>query len=169
MLEPAGAAPRSPGVKPAVCARGILPDVRAYHRELTVDTRGFGHVIDLSADIANWLVEIRAGDGLLNVFVPGSTAAVSTIEYEDGALRDLDEALEAIAPSDREYHHDRRWKDGNGFSHLRAALVGPSLTVPVADGTAVTGTWQQVVVVDCDNRPRRRRVVLSFVGSRADV
>ena len=99
---------------------------------------------------------------------PGSTAAVTTIEYEDGALRDLDEALESIAPTDREYHHDRRWGDGNGFSHLRAALVGPSLTVPVVAGSAVTGTWQQVVVVDCDNRARRRRVVLSFLGSTTE-
>jgi secondary thiamine-phosphate synthase enzyme len=134
------------------------------HAELEIDTRGHGHTIDLSSEIDRWLVEIRARDGILGVFVPGSTAAVTTIEYEDGALRDLHEALEAIAPSDREYHHDRRWGDGNGFSHLRAALLGPSLTLPVADGGPIRGTWQQVVVVDCDNRTRRRRVVLSFVG-----
>ena len=90
---------------------------------------------------------------------------MTTIEYEDGALKDLDEALESIAPSDREYHHDRRWGDGNGFSHLRAALLGPSVTLPVAAGSAVRGTWQQVVLVDCDNRARRRRVVFSYVGT----
>lgn len=138
--------------------------MHVHHSELVVETRGHGHAIDLSPKIEAWLAELGGRDGLLNIFVPGSTAAVTTIEYEDGALQDLHEALETIAPSDSEYHHDRRWGDGNGFSHLRAALLGPSVTVPVAAGSTVRGTWQQVVVVDCDNRPRRRRVVLSFVG-----
>jgi len=138
--------------------------MQVHHCELVIETRGHGHVIDLSPEVENWLAELGAGDGIVNVFVPGSTAAVTTIEYEVGALRDLDEALETMAPSHREYHHDRRWGDGNGFSHLRAAMLGPSLTVPVAAGSSVRGTWQQVVVVDCDNRARRRRVVLSFVG-----
>ena len=129
-----------------------------------VETRGHGHVVDLSPEVERWLAELGAGDGIVNVFVPGSTAAVTTIEYEDGALRDLHEALETIAPSEGEYHHDLRWGDGNGFSHLRSALLGPSLTIPVAAGSSIRGTWQQVVVVDCDNRPRRRRVVLSFIG-----
>ena len=139
--------------------------MRVSHHELFVETRGRGHVVDVSAEVDRWLVDIGAEDGLVTVFTPGSTAAVTTIEYEDGALRDLDEALERIAPSDREYHHDRRWGDGNGFSHLRAALMGPSLTLPVAAGATVRGTWQQVVVVDCDNRARDRRIVLSYVGS----
>lgn len=139
--------------------------MRVLHCELTVSTRGRGHVVDLSPELDAWLAGIKAGDGLVNVFTPGSTAAVTTIEYEDGALTDLDEALERIAPSNRDYHHDRRWGDGNGFSHLRAALMGPSLTLPVAAGVAVRGTWQQVVVVDCDNRARQRRVVLSYVGT----
>jgi secondary thiamine-phosphate synthase enzyme len=139
--------------------------MKVLHHELTVDTRGHGHTVDLSQEVDQWLAGISAGDGLLNVFVPGSTGAVTTIEFEDGALRDLDDALESIAPSDREYHHDRRWGDGNGFSHLRAALLGPSLTAPVAGGTVVQGTWQQIVLVDCDNRPRRRRVMLSYLGS----
>jgi secondary thiamine-phosphate synthase enzyme len=142
--------------------------MRIVHHELTVATRGRGHVVDLSGELDRWLAEIGAGDGLINVFTPGSTAAVTTIEFEDGALRDLDEALERIAPSDRTYHHDRRWGDGNGFSHLRAALMGPSLTLPVATGSAVRGTWQQVVVVDCDNRARQRRVVLSYMGTGDD-
>jgi len=135
------------------------------HQQLTLNTRGHGEVDDLSAAIDNWLAELGAQNGLVNVFVPGSTAAVTTIEYEDGALSDLDEALESIAPSNREYHHDRRWGDGNGFSHLRAALLGPSLTLPVAGGAVVRGTWQQVVLVECDNRARQRRVVLSFLGT----
>lgn len=134
------------------------------HHELSLQTRGHGHVLDLSAEVASWLSAIGATEGQLTVFVPGSTAAVTTIEFEPGAVRDLDEALEAIAPSDRGYHHDQRWGDGNGFSHLRAALMGPSLTVPVAAGRCVLGTWQQIVVVECDLEPRARRVVLSFVG-----
>ena len=86
------------------------------------------------------------------------------VESEIVVREDLVEALEKIAPSDRPYHHDQRWGDGNGFSHLRAALVGPSLTVPVAAGRCITGTWQQIVLVECDLAPRRRRIVLSFVG-----
>ncbi len=132
--------------------------------EVMLATEGHGHVVDLTAEVAGWLSSVGATDGQLTVFVPGSTAAATTIEYEPGAVRDLTEALEAIAPSDREYHHDRRWGDGNGFSHLRAALLGPSVTAPVAGGACVLGAWQQLVVVECDRQPRRRRVLLSFVG-----
>ena len=135
-----------------------------YQQELELASEGHGDVLDLSSDVAAWLKSIGAVDGQLTVFVPGSTAAVTTIEYEPGALRDLDEALEVLAPADRSYHHDLRWGDGNGFSHLRAALIGPSLSVPVASGVCITGTWQQIVLVECDLKPRRRRVVLSFVG-----
>jgi secondary thiamine-phosphate synthase enzyme len=135
-----------------------------HHAEITLQTRGRGDTLDLSDRLASFLNEIGAREGLLNVFVPGSTGAVTTIEFEPGCVQDLDEALEEIASSDRPYHHDRRWGDGNGFSHLRAALLGPSLTVPVAAGRCLLGTWQQVVLVECDLRPRRRRVVLSFVG-----
>jgi secondary thiamine-phosphate synthase enzyme len=135
------------------------------HHEFELSSRGHGHVIDLSGEIATWIEAIAAVEGQLTVFVPGSTAAVTTIEFEPGAVRDLDEALETVAPSDRTYHHDERWGDGNGFSHLRAAMLGPSLTVPVVAGSCRLGTWQQVVVVECDLRPRVRRVVLSFVGA----
>jgi len=134
------------------------------HSELKLATKGRGHTIDLTDTITSWTHEIGARDGLLNVFVPGSTGAVTTIEFEPGCLQDLEVALEEIAPSDRTYHHDRKWGDGNGFSHLRAALLGPSVTVPVAAGQCVLGTWQQVVLVDCDRGPRTRRLVLSFVG-----
>jgi secondary thiamine-phosphate synthase enzyme len=127
-------------------------------------TEGHGHVYDLTEKVAAWLDSLTASDGQLTVFVPGSTAVVTTIEFEPGAVRDLVEALERLAPSDRSYHHDLRWGDGNGFSHLRAALLGPSLTVPVADGRCLIGTWQQIVLVECDLAPRRRRVVFSFVG-----
>jgi secondary thiamine-phosphate synthase enzyme len=137
-------------------------DVVQHEIELASD--GHGHVYDLTEDVAAWLDSIAASDGHLTVFVPGSTAGITTIEFEPGAVRDLVESLERIAPSDRSYHHDLRWGDGNGFSHLRAALLGPSLSVPVARGRCVLGTWQQIVLVECDLAPRRRRVVLSFVG-----
>jgi len=134
------------------------------HTRLEFRTRGHGDVQDLTPSITAWLGETGAREGLVTVFVPGSTAAVTTIEFEPGALADLQEALERLAPSDRNYHHDRRWGDGNGFSHLRAALLGPSVTVPVRQGGIVAGTWQQVVLVECDNRPRSRSVALTFVG-----
>lgn len=134
------------------------------HSELDITTDGHGHVVDLTGAVADILREAGAAEGAVTVFVPGSTAAVTTIEFEPGAVRDLHEALERIAPSDREYHHDKRWGDGNGFSHLRAAMLGPSLTVPVASGRCVLGRWQQIVLVECDNRPRRRRVVMTFTG-----
>lgn len=140
--------------------------MEGLHHELELATEGHGHIVDLTADVMGWIGEIGAKDGVVTVFVPGSTGAVTTLEYEPGCVRDLGEALERIAPSDRGYHHDRRWGDGNGFSHLRAALLGPSLTVPVASGRCLLGTWQQVVLVECDLRPRSRRVVLTFVGSR---
>jgi secondary thiamine-phosphate synthase enzyme len=136
----------------------------AAHHELELATDGHGHTYDVTDDVLRWLERIEASDGAVTVFVPGSTAAVTTIEYEPGALRDLTEALESIAPSNRSYHHDLRWGDGNGFSHLRAALMGPSLTIPVARGRPVLGTWQQVVVVECDLHPRRRRVRFVYVG-----
>jgi secondary thiamine-phosphate synthase enzyme len=130
-----------------------------------VQTNGHGHTIDLTPEIEHWLRRLDAGEGQLTLFVPGSTAAITTIEYEPGALKDLEEALERLAPSDREYHHDRRWGDGNGFSHLRAAVLGPSIAVPVADGKVLLGTWQQVVLVECDVRDRRRSIIMSFVGT----
>ena len=133
--------------------------------EITVPTSGHGHILDLTEEVARWLRSVDASEGQLTVSIPGSTAAITTIEYEGGALRDLVEALEKLAPSDRPFHHDRRWGDNNGFSHLRAALLGPSLTLPVAEGACVLGTWQQIVLVECDRSARQRRVVLSFVGT----
>jgi len=138
--------------------------MNAVHGELALATEGHGHVLDLTHELTTWLEAVGGREGLVNVFVPGSTGVVTTIEFEPGCVQDLDEALERIAPSGTDYHHDQRWGDGNGFSHLRAAMLGPSLTVPVSAGRCLLGTWQQVVLVECDLRPRRRRVVLSFVG-----
>ena len=139
-----------------------LMDVSQLEIELASD--GHGNVYDLTEELAAWWECIAASDGQTTDFGPGSPALITTLEFEPGAVRDLVETLAGIAPSDRSYHHDLRWGDGNGFSHLRAALLGPSLTVPVAQGRCVLGTWQQIVLVECDLAPRRRRVVLSFIG-----
>lgn len=121
-------------------------------------------VIDLSHEVAAFLAETGIVDGILLLFTPGSTAGITTIEYESGCLSDLRRAMEQLAPRDAEYEHNLRWGDGNGYSHVRAALLGPSLTVPVRDGRPDTGTWQQIVLCDFDNRPRRRKVTLQAIG-----
>lgn len=129
-----------------------------------IKTKGFADIRNIT-DEANDFVR-RAGipDGLLTAFVPGSTAAITTIEYETGVLEDFKNALEKIAPADIHYEHNSRWGDGNGFSHVRSALLGPSVSVPVAGGYLALGTWQQLVLVDFDNRPRGREVVLQIIG-----
>lgn len=132
--------------------------------DLYFSTTGDTDVIDITGGVAELVSAsgIRNGQALL--FVPGSTAALTTIEYESGAVHDLKEAIESVAPEGRHYLHDARWGDGNGYAHVRAALLGPSLTVPVADGRLMLGTWQQIVLLDFDNRPRKRRVVVQLSG-----
>jgi secondary thiamine-phosphate synthase enzyme len=103
-------------------------------------------------------------NGLVTVFCPGSTGAVTTIEYESGVLRDLQKAIERIAPSNIPYEHDKRWGDGNGFSHVRAALMKPSLTIPLIKGKLTLGTWQQIVFIDFDNRKRERDILVYIIG-----
>jgi secondary thiamine-phosphate synthase enzyme len=103
-------------------------------------------------------------NGIAVLFVPGSTAGLTTIEYEPGLLADLPEAFERVAPTDKSYHHDQRWGDGNGHAHIRAALIGPSLTVPFSDGRLLLGTWQQIVLLDFDNRPRQRKIAMQLLG-----
>jgi secondary thiamine-phosphate synthase enzyme len=103
-------------------------------------------------------------DGLVTVFCPGSTGAITTVEYESGVLQDLKQALERIAPSDIPYQHDERWGDGNGFAHVRAALMKPSLSIPLISGKMTLGTWQQIVFIDFDNRERHREIVVQVMG-----
>jgi secondary thiamine-phosphate synthase enzyme len=103
-------------------------------------------------------------DGLVTVFCPGSTGAITTVEYESGVLQDLKQALERIAPSNIPYQHDGRWGDGNGFAHVRAALMKPSLSIPLAGGKMTLGTWQQIVFIDFDNRERQRQLVVQVMG-----
>lgn len=133
-----------------------------------VETRGHGQVIDLTDRLeersSRWALE--EGQGTL--FVPGSTAGLTTLEYEPGVIEDLQELLERLAPAEAPYHHDRAWGDGNGYAHLRAALLGPSLGFLVRSGAVVRGAWQQFVLCDFDNRPRQRTIEVQFVGRMRD-
>jgi secondary thiamine-phosphate synthase enzyme len=131
---------------------------------LTTKTKGFCDVIDITAEVQQQIEKERIRSGLLTLFVAGSTAALTTIENEPGLIQDLKEFVEKIIPSNRRYHHDDRWGDDNGFSHVRAALFGPSLAIPVREGRPLLGTWQQIVLVDFDNRPRTREITVQFIG-----
>lgn len=128
------------------------------------ETKGFCDIHDLTGEVQSVVAASGLRDGIVTVFVPGSTGGVTTIEYEPGLLEDLPAALAKIAPEDAPYRHDAAWGDGNGFSHVRAALVGPSVTVPFNGGTLTLGTWQQIVMLDFDNKARTRRVVVQIVG-----
>lgn len=121
-------------------------------------------ILDVTPDVRAFLEASGISDGVLIVFAPGATAGITTIEFESGALADFRRTLEMVAPRDQEYEHNRRWGDGNGHSHIRAALVGPSLAVPVLNGRLDLGTWQQIVLCDFDNRTRRRRIRLQAIG-----
>ena len=129
-----------------------------------LSTTGQGDTHDVTAVVARALGESGLRAGVVTVCVVGSTAAVTTIEFEPGAVQDLSTMLETLAPRDGTYRHHLQWGDDNGSSHVRAALVGPSITVPFRDGQLVLGTWQQVVVIEFDTRPRRREVVIQILG-----
>ena len=132
--------------------------------KLTEQTRGHCDIVDITDKVKEQLERQKIRRGLATLFVSGSTASLTTIEYESGVLEDLKELLEKLIPSDRKYRHDDRWGDDNGYSHLRAALLGPSLQVPIDEGRLLLGTWQQIVLLDFDNRPRTREIVLQIVG-----
>ena len=131
-----------------------------------VSTRGHDHIVDLTEPVQGLVARHGFQEGQALVFVSGSTAGLTTIEFEPGLLQDLPAAFERIAPRGIAYRHEERWHDGNGHSHVRASLLGPSLTVPFADGRLLLGTWQQIVLVDFDNRPRRREVVVQLSGEK---
>ncbi|HNQ19255.1 MAG TPA: secondary thiamine-phosphate synthase enzyme YjbQ, partial [Smithellaceae bacterium] len=131
-----------------------------FAETIPIDTKGFSDIIDITPRVLSYVKQAGIANGLITLFCPGSTGALTTIEYEPGVLRDLREALEKIAPSDVSYHHDARWGDGNGFSHVRAALMKPSLSIPVIEGRPTLGTWQQIVFIDFDNRARKRNIVV---------
>jgi secondary thiamine-phosphate synthase enzyme len=131
---------------------------------ISINTKGFSDIIDITPRVLSYIEQAGISSGLITLFCPGSTGALTTIEYEPGVLRDLKEALEKIAPSDIPYHHEKRWGDGNGFSHVRAALMKPSLTIPLVEGKLTLGTWQQITFIDFDNRGRKRNIIVQVLG-----
>ncbi len=134
---------------------------------IRLSTRGQSDIHDLTSRLEDMVNASGIRSGSLIVFTPSSTSAITTIEFETGALEDLKRALEEIAPAERDYRHNLAWGDGNGHAHLRAALLGPSLTVPVLDGRLALGTWQQVVFIDFDVRPRQRQIVVQMMGEKS--
>lgn len=138
------------------------------HREqVTVDLEAEFDAADLTEAVERAVAESGVREGTVSIFSEGSTAAVTTIEYESGCLADLERALDEIAPTDIPYEHDEKWGDGNGFSHLRSALLDPSVTAPVIDGEPGFTTWQQPIIINLDNRPRTRTVHISVMGEPA--
>ena len=136
--------------------------VRTFREQ--IESRGEADVTDITGLAERALQQSRLKDGILNVFVPGSTAAVTTIEFESGVIQDLRDAVDRLVPRSIPYKHDMRWGDGNGYSHVRAALLKPGLAVPFQEGRLLLGTWQQLVLIDFDNRPRSRTLLFQLVG-----
>jgi secondary thiamine-phosphate synthase enzyme len=130
----------------------------------SIKTRGENDMIDITGQTSKAVEESKLKDGIVTVFVSGSTAAITTIEYEPGLAQDFPEMLSRIAPKDIEYEHDNTWHDGNGHSHVRASLIGPSLTIPFKDGDLTLGTWQQVVLLETDTRKRERKIIIQIIG-----
>lgn len=133
-------------------------------KELHFDTKGEVEIVDITEKVNSKPRESDIEDGTVTIFVPGSTGAVTTIEYEPGLLHDLPNALERLFPKGLDYEHEFRWHDGNGHSHVRASFLGPSLTVPFGNKKMLLGTWQQVVFVELDNKRRTRRIILQILG-----
>lgn len=127
-------------------------------------TSGSGDLVNITGEISDILKESKLEDGSLIVFVVGSTAAITTFEYEPGMIEDMRQLCEKLIPSDKSYRHDETWGDANGYSHLRASLFGPSLVIPFEGGRLLLGTWQQVVLAEFDNRPRHREVIVQLAG-----
>jgi secondary thiamine-phosphate synthase enzyme len=131
---------------------------------LEFSTRGDADIIDITQQVQERVMDSPLADGLVTVFVPGSTGGVITLEFEPGLVRDLKEAFERWAPRDITYRHEQAWRDDNGHSHVRASMIGPSLSVPFTDRRLTLGTWQQIAFVDFDSRPRRRVLILQIMG-----
>jgi secondary thiamine-phosphate synthase enzyme len=130
----------------------------------SIQTNRHGQMHDLTARVADAVAESQIQTGIVTVFNVGSTGAIGTIEFEPGLEQDLPEILDRLMPPSRDYGHERAWHDGNGHSHLQATVLGPALTVPVANGLPVLGTWQQIFHLECDIKPRRREIVVTVQG-----
>ena len=133
-------------------------------KRISLQSRGHCDIIDITSQVERGLAETNINNGIATIFVSGSTAGVSTIEFESGLLSDFQSMWERNAPKNISYNHDRRWGDGNGYAHVRASLLGASLVVPVNNKRLTLGTWQQIVLVDFDNRPRSRQLIVQIMG-----
>lgn len=138
--------------------------MKIINQKINLSTKGNPDLIDITADIRRILQDSKLKKGSVTIFIVGSTAAITTFEYEPALIEDVRELYDRLIPSGAHYSHDETWGDANGFSHLRAALQGPSLTIPFEDGKLFLGTWQQVVVAEFDNHPRKRQVLVQIIG-----
>lgn len=129
-----------------------------------INTKGFSDILDVTGKVQTYVKQSGLTEGTATVFIPGSTAGVTTVEFESGLVTDLREAFDRMVPADLEYAHNERWHDGNGFSHVRSSLLKGSLAVPFTGGNLMLGHWQQIVIVDFDNRSRQRRVIVQVMG-----
>ena len=133
------------------------------NEKFLINTRGFTDIIDITQKVKSVVYNHNVKNGTIVVAIAGSTASITTIEYEPGLLKDLPAILDEIAPQNKDYHHDDTWHDGNGDAHVRASLLGSSTTVPLIDGAMVLGTWQQIVLIDFDNKPRARNIYVQII------
>ncbi len=142
-----------------------MDNVKVQTKELAFSTKGDGEVIDLTDKVQKALSEVNLKDGIVTCFAVGSTAGITTIEYEPGLKQDLPDLMEKLVPAKDSYKHNATWGDGNGFSHLRHSLIGASITIPFEAGNLLVGTWQQIVFLEFDNTQRQRTVILQFIGA----
>lgn len=133
-------------------------------KHISLNTQGNAQMIDITSQVAQAVAKTGLRDGIVTIFVPGSTGALTTVEYEPGLVADLQRMFDRLAPPNIPYRHHQRWGDDNGHSHVRASLLGPSLTVPFVDGRLTLGTWQQIIFCDFDTRPRHRKLVVQCLG-----
>jgi secondary thiamine-phosphate synthase enzyme len=143
---------------------GCAGHMNVVTERIHVESRGDMDVIDITQAVEETVTRSELQDGVATIFVPGSTGALTTIEYENGLLQDLPAAMERIAPSNISYEHDKKWHDGNGHSHVRASIIGPSISVPFIEGRMTLGTWQQLVFVELDTRSRSRDLIVQLIG-----
>jgi secondary thiamine-phosphate synthase enzyme len=135
-----------------------------FTKYISLETEGNCDVLNITDSVQKCITDSGLGDGVVTIFTPSATSGITTLEFESGCIQDLQRLFEEILPLDKPYAHNLRWGDGNGYSHARAALMKPSLTVPVCDGVMTLGTWQSIVLVDFDNRPRERKLVVQIMG-----
>ena len=138
--------------------------MKAITEYLNIPTRGNTDIINITEEVDSKLKQKKIKNGIVNVSIAGSTAGFTTCEYEPGLIQDLKDIFEKLIPQDGKYAHNETWQDGNGHSHLRASLLGPSVTIPFSDNSLILGMWQQIVFIDFDNRPRKRKITLQFIG-----